>query len=113
MATIAIPTKTDGTQHYTLRTTLGGNAYGFEFFWNARDLSWSFILSDSTGGAIVQRKVTLGSFMLLKFADPRLPAGELYAIDTSNQNLDAGLTDLGGRVQLVFTDAADIVALIT
>lgn len=112
MATVAIPTKTDGTQRYTLRTSLGGNAYGFEFFWNPRDSSWSFILSDSNGGEIVERKVTLGSLMLLKFADPRLPAGELCAIDTSGQDLDAGLTDLGGRVLLVFTDAADILALI-
>lgn len=110
MATVTIPTRTDGTQHYTFRTSLGGNVYRFEFFWNARDSSWSFVMSDGTGEPLVARKVVLDTPMFSRFQDGRLPFGEMMAMDTSGQDVEPGLTDLGSRVLLTFTDGADIQA---
>jgi hypothetical protein len=112
MSTIVLPTLTDGTQRYDFRIMLGGSFFGFDFRWNPRDSSWGFVLSDASGNALLTRKVALGLPMLYRAADSRLPNGELYAIDTTGKGQEAGLTDLGGRVQLSFTDAADIAALI-
>lgn len=109
MATVIIPTVTDGRQRYSLRTSLGGKTFGFEFIWNVRDLSWSFAMSDASGDVILARKVVLTTPMLSRNQDARLPFGEMIATDTSNQDLEATLTDLGTRVLLCFTDGADIV----
>lgn len=111
MATVIIPTRTDGTQRYSVRTALGSGTYRIEFFWNTRDSSWSFVLSDSSGNQLFARKITLGAPIFSRFQDARLPYGEMTAVDTSGQNAEPGLTDLGTRVLLLFTDGADIASI--
>lgn len=111
MDTVIVPTVTDGRQRYSLRTQLGGNVYGMEFRWNVRDSSWSFLLSDAAGDPLLSRKVVLGAVMFSRFQDVALPFGDMLVTDTSGQNLDAGLTDLGTRVLLIFRDGADIVGI--
>ncbi len=110
MATVIIPTKTDGTQRYSMRVALGQISYRMELAFNTRDSSWSLILQDSSGAQLFARKLTLGAPFFSRFQDARLPYGELSLLDTSKQNLEPGLTDLGNRVLLLFKDGADIVA---
>ena len=110
MATIILPTRTDGTQRYSFRSTLGGTLFGFEFIWNARDSSWWMALSDSSGNLLLSKKIAVGTPLTWRYANAALPFGELLAFDTSGASVDPGLTDLGARVLLTFTDAADLIA---
>lgn len=110
MATVILPTRADGVQRYSYRSMLGSVLYAFEFFWNARDSSWSFTLSDISGNLLLSRKITVGTPMLSRFQQSNLPYGEIVAYDTSGSNTDPGLTEFGSRVVLTFTDGADILA---
>jgi hypothetical protein len=107
MASVLIPTRTDGTQRYAIRCQLGARYYTLEIRWNARDSSWGFVLSNAAGDELVSKKIVVGQMLTIHEVDERLPIGELLAIDTSGQDLDPGLTDFGTRVLLTFTDAAD------
>lgn len=108
MATTVLPTRTDGAQLYSFSAPLGGTNFGFVFTWNARDSAWYLQLSDDAGNLLLAKKIALGTPMLWRHADRRLPLGELVAVDTSGSGAEPGLTDLGSRVLLTFTDAADI-----
>ena len=59
---------------------------------------------------LLSRKITVGTPLLGRFQGATLPYGELIAYDTSGADADPGLTDLGVRVLLTFTDGADIIA---
>lgn len=109
MATV-LKTKTDGTQRYSFTTQLDGVTFGLEFSWNARGEYWSFVIYDAAGNPLVRRVVRVSWPLLARFKNARLPRGELVAMDTSGQDLDPGLTELGdgARVQLVYLTAADL-----
>jgi hypothetical protein len=108
MATVEIPTRT-GLQRYSIRCQLGDRYYTLEFRWNARDSSWGFVLSDAVGEVLAAKKVVVGFPLTVHKVDERLPDGEFFAIDTGGEDQDPGLTDLGSRVILTFTDAEDFV----
>jgi hypothetical protein len=101
-------TVTDGRQRYDLSAQLDGQSFRFEFSWNARGGFWSFLLSAADGTPLLRRRVVVGTPLTARFADPRLPPGELVALDTSGRSEDPGLTELGGRVQLLYLEAGDI-----
>lgn len=110
---LIIPTKTDGTQAYSVNVPLDGVAFGFAFSWNARGQYWAVLISDAAGNPLVRRVVRIGSLFLAGFrarSPGSFPAGEIVVVDTSNQDLDAGLTDLGSRVQLLYLTAAEFAA---
>lgn len=110
MSVIVMPTRQD-VPHYTFEIDLDGRTFGFEFLWNGRSGAWYFTVSDAVGTVLLAgRKVVLGFPLLNRFRDPRLPAGDLGAIDTSGQDLEAGLNDLGKRVKILYTPAADMPA---
>lgn len=104
---IYLPTKTDGTQRYSFPILLDGQKFSFDFMWNDRAGFWAFILSDATGEPILRRKVVVGLPLFSRFGDPRLPPGELVALDTTGRDLDPGLQELGARVLLTYLEAAD------
>lgn len=111
MSTVILPTRTDGAQRFSYRVALGSinpQTYGLEYFWNERDQSWSFTISDSAGTLLFSKKITVGTPLTWRYGNARLPKGEFLAIDTSNQDLDPGLTDFGSRVLFTFTDVADL-----
>jgi hypothetical protein len=110
MASQLIPTLTDGTQAYTVTVRLDGVSFRFDFAWNERGGFWAFILSDAAGEQLMRRKVVVGLPLTARFVDPRLPPGDFIALDTSGQDVEAGLQDLGDRVQLVYLEAADLAA---
>lgn len=108
MSTTVIPTRYDGTQRYRQQCTLAGARFTLEFLWNDRDRSWSMGIYDASSNLLAAKKVTLDTGMLWRYADPRLPAGELFAVDTSGAQQEPGLYDLGSRVLLTFVPAADL-----
>lgn len=110
---LTIPTKTDGTQAYGVTVPLDGVAYRFDFAWNARGQYWTALVSDSAGNPLVRRAVRIGTLFFARFRALNLtgyPSGEVLVLDTSNQDLDPGLTDLGARVQLTYLSADEIAA---
>jgi hypothetical protein len=108
MATTVVPMRTDGAQRYSMRLQLAGTVFAFVFIWNARDSSWSMQISDASGNLLISKKITVGTPMTWRYATATLPKGEFLALDTSGADQDPGLTDLGSRVLLTFTDAADL-----
>lgn len=111
MSTVILPTRTDGSQRYSFRATLGSavaTTFGFELLWNARDNSWSMKMFDSAGNLLLSKKITLNTPMSYRYSNASFPKGEFLAIDTSGLSVEAGLKDLGSRVLLTFTDAVDL-----
>lgn len=110
---IAIRTLRDGTQAYSIRTQLDGTSFGLDFSWNARGEYWVLIIKDASSNPLVRRVIRVGQPLLARFKDKRLPPGDLVAVDTTGKDQDPGLKDLGGRVQLVYLTAADIVTALS
>lgn len=108
MATLTMPTRTDGVPHYTFTCELEGQTYLFELLWVDRSASWHMTIADVDGTPILSsRRLVLGAFITRRFKDVRLPPGEFTLLDTSGQDEEAGLYDLGARVLLLYTEAAD------
>lgn len=108
MATLTMPTRTDGCPHYTFTSELEGASYLFELLWMERPASWFLTIADLDGSPILaSRRLVLGAFITRRFKDVRLPPGEFTLLDTTGQDLEAGLYDLGSRVLLLYTEAAD------
>ena len=106
MASYTLPLRTD-LPHYTFGVELEGVSYRFELRWNARAGAWWITVLTSDDQPIVSRKVVVGFPLFDRYRDSRLPPGGLEAIDTTGAGLEPGLTDLGSRVLLLYTDSAD------
>lgn len=112
MSTQIIPTN-GGTPFYNQVTTLDGVDYLFSFHWNARDGYWYFDMADQDGVPIVSSvKLVVSWDLLRRCVDARRPPGLLFAQDTSGAFVDAGFSDLGERVLLSYTPAADLAVFI-
>jgi hypothetical protein len=106
MSTLTLPTRTDGTAHYSFDVLLDGAKFYFDLRWNARDGAWYMSISDRDRAPIVSGVRVVTNWPLLRrCVDPRRPAGTIIAIDSTEEG-DPGLTDLGGRVVLTYTEAA-------
>ncbi len=110
MATLILPAWSD-FRHHEFNVDLDGASYAVELRWNARDGAWYFSLRDAEGAVLLSgRKVVLGAKLLGRGEDPRLPPGGLILFDTSGTNVDPGEDELGGRVLLIYVEAADLLA---
>lgn len=107
---IVLPTRTD-YPFYSFEIELEQKTFEFEFHWNDRDQSWIFTIRDANGTDLLSgRKVVLGLPLLARYRDPRLPTGEITAIDTTDDDREPGLYELGDRVKLLHFEYADIPA---
>ena len=97
--------------HYTMTVTLDGANYDLAFDWNSRASRWYMTLMDTTDSPIAASLCLLvGVPLLMSVTDVRRPPGDFVAIDTSGQNIEAGLNDLGNRVQVRYVPIADLTA---
>lgn len=111
MSVYQIPTRTDGVPWYDLSIQLDGANYFLEFVWNPREQQWYLTVSDANEVVLLsERRVGVGLPMLARFRVAGLPPGELVAIDTSGQNVEAGLTELGARVHLLYIENVSLPA---
>lgn len=109
MATLTLPTLTGGTPHYSFRVSLDGGEYTLELHWNGRLEAWFLDITDVDGTVLESGiRVVVGWPLLARAVNEDMPPGQLVAVDTSGQDAEATLNDLGGRVQLVYTEAADL-----
>jgi hypothetical protein len=115
MATVILPLLTDlgATPHYTFECELEGQTYSFEATWNDRDGCWYLQLGDSSQNPLTGfQRVVLGTFLFANYTgQPNLPPGQFQAIDTTGQDQDAGLADLGSRVQIWYWESGTLAAL--
>lgn len=104
MASQILPVHSN-SEHYKFRTVLAGEIFAFRFDYNTRGDCWFFSVSDKNGAPILQgRRIALGTVYFDGLSDPRRPKGWIVALDTTNENVEAGRFDLGNRVILVFMD---------
>lgn len=105
-AFVALPLRSDAAA-FSFRTTLASEEFVFAFRYNQREGAWYLSLYDTDVEPIVLGvKVVVGIPLFRGCVDARKPKGTLVAIDSTQQDLDPGLTDLGNRVTLVFGEYA-------
>jgi hypothetical protein len=100
--------------NYRLGVALDGTQFVLDVRWNSRDGAWYLDLRDAQAVAIrVGIRVVLGAMLGRRSVDPRFPAGILFAADLGGKDQEAGLDDLGTRVQVYFFTFAEYDALIS
>jgi uncharacterized protein DUF6983 len=115
MAILEIPTRTDGTPHYTQRTALEGVDYLFTFRFGERRAAWTFDMATLDGVRIVTGQLVLCGLqdLLRRSAVPEKPPGILWAMNGNDPPEGGafalpGLYDLGGpdgRCRLYYTES--------
>jgi hypothetical protein len=91
------------TPFYTFACTLAGTQYQFNVRWNTRVGAWYFDLGRDDGTTIVHGiKIVLGVALGRRSTDADFPPGLIFATDTSGEDREAGLDDLGTRVVVTF-----------
>jgi len=102
---LQLPLRTD-IWNYEFRASLDGSIYVLAFRYNERKGRWIMDIKASDNAYLVMGiPILLGVDLLGKYGDERLPPGKFILIDTTGQNLEAGKTDLGDRVILLYQEA--------
>lgn len=92
---------------FSVATELNDATWVFEFRWNARGAQWVMSVSDGDGNPVASGIPVVLGLPLLRGRVKGL-GGEIMALDTSGQGVDAAFEDLGRRVVLVHFNAADV-----
>lgn len=104
---LTIPLRPDLTD-YELTTALDGATYTLRLRWSEREGSWYLDVSSETGDAIALGiKVTLYQELGRRRTASAMPPGALIAVDTSRQDVEPGVSDLGDRVQLIYVPESE------
>ncbi len=109
-----LPLLTDlgATPHYRFQCEIEGSTFSFEFIWNDRDDSWYCQIGDAQENLLAGSvRCVLGKSLFGRYRNTALPPGQFICIDTTGKDLDAGLTELGSRVQIWYFNAAEVAAL--
>lgn len=108
MAAFTLPCASSLTD-FSFQCELDSVTYGFRFRWNERVAAWFMDISDVAGNELVSGMRVVVGFPLAANTryNAAMPPGALIASDTSGQDLDPGLGDLGGRVQILYYSVAD------
>lgn len=96
---------------YTMTSTLEGTDFVLEFRYSQREETWYFSVSLTDGTSLVSGvKVVCNRPLLARFADNRLPKGELVATALGPDASPPRLTELGEgkRVELVYLTSAEL-----
>lgn len=103
-----IPTSQEES-NYKQITGLDGRDYELELRWNQRAGRWYLKISTAADGVIQgPTKIVADWPLVYPGKSLPLPPGALLAVDTTGEGRDPGLTELGGRVVLVYMDAAEL-----
>lgn len=103
---VQIPLRND-LPFWDMQVDLETSTYTLQFRWNVRSNSWTFtVLDEQDLNVLTGDSRVVVNFPMGYYNTNRAPVGLFLFLDTSNQGLDPGLTDLGGRVQIVYLTAA-------
>jgi hypothetical protein len=110
MATIQLPTDPTAPDNF-FSCDLDGVEYVFRTKWNFND-SAHYLSLFTIGGIEIASgiKIVLGKPDLLAPVHSLLrPPGAIYAVDMSNEKIEAGIKDLGDRVILNYVEIGDLI----
>lgn len=94
--------------HYSYRVALEGTVYRLRWQWNPRTEGWYVSLYTSDDTALVTGVRVVCNYPLFsELKDARLPLGMVVAVPLTEDDSDPGYTDLGGRVRVLYMEAAD------
>lgn len=82
--------------------------FTLDLLWNSRVEKWSMSMSDGDGAIFSGHALSLDYPVLQAYNDRRSPPGELLLVDTSDQQLEPGLDDLGERVLLLYVEQGSL-----
>lgn len=106
MGIVYIPVKQNASRFF-FQIELEDSTYKLEFDWNDRASKWFVNIRQPDDTMLLSGiALVLGSDLLAPFHHLAVPPGGLFVYDTTEKDLDAGLDDLGDRVQLVYVEAA-------
>ena len=116
-ATLQIPLRND-LADFQISCDLDGTTYQLRFWWcgtlngspiadDATTGSWDMSINQADGTPVLQGLRCVCAYpMGWRFVMPTKPPGTLTFVDTTGSGTPPGLTDLGQRVQLIYTSAA-------
>ena len=108
---IQIPTSSN--VFYNQITTLDGTDYILEFRFNARENVWYLIVSLTDSTVLAGGIKLVSNFPLLqKYADSRMPPGEMIVMAPSSDDSPPGQFELGAglRCQLFYLSKSEVPA---
>jgi hypothetical protein len=108
MATLEVPTSTT-LANYSEQVSLDGATFTLSFIFNAREGFWYLDIFDLLGNRVRSGiKVVINTPLLRLVAAIEAPPGELLAVETTGDDLEAGLTDLGDSATLIYIEAESV-----
>lgn len=89
--------------NYRVGTTLNGTNVILDIRWNTRDEAWYADISTEDGTVIAYgMKLVLGALIGGRVTSALFPPGYMIVSDLTGSGLDAGIDDMGDRVQVMF-----------
>lgn len=108
MSTVALPLRPSNPS-YRVGVALSGEQYVFAVRWNARDEAWYLDVLAADGTKLrTGIRVVLGTLLGGRVVLDTFPPGVLQAVDLTNAGREAGLDDLGDRVQIYYYPFEDM-----
>lgn len=109
MATVSLPLDPTAGPNYRVSTVLAGVQYVLDVRWNGRAEAWFLDVLNEEGDAIRRGiKIVLGTLLGGRAVAPDFPLGVFQAVDLTDSGTEAGLDDLGTRVQVYFYPFEDM-----
>lgn len=99
---------------YDMNVTLDGIRYIMHVYWNDRDAAFYFDMFAADRTPIATGiKITLGCYLGRTTQAAPFNAGVIIAMDTYGNDIDAGIDDLGARVQMYYVPTRDLMGFQT
>ncbi len=103
---VQLPLRND-VPAFAFQNDLDGITYSFKFRYNSRMDRWAFDILTANNGPIVEGVIVLtGTSLLARFADGRLPAGDLFVLNKEDATASPGRNDLQENVFILYEGAA-------
>lgn len=97
------------TTNFSQEMTLDDTPYTLHFLYNTFTLQWTISIIDLDEVHIIDGlKLVLNSNLFAQYPAAGLPAGELYCIDTTENETEITRDNLGDTVQLIYVPEAEI-----
>lgn len=95
--------------YYDLQAVLDDVTYTIELKWNVRLGAWFMNVLDGQGVGLFQGGLRLvANWPLAAYTTGRTPPGAFFLFDTSGQEEDPGMADLGVRHKLLYYTASEL-----
>lgn len=105
---VVIPFSTE-LSNFSQQITLDNSIFRFDFLWNSRGEQWNLSVLDVDLNPLVEGiKLVLGYPLFDQWVDRGLPPGELFAIDTTGDEIKITRTNLGTIVELIYIPEAEL-----